>query len=78
MIYPDTYHSWECMCLNIAHHPETPYLSLIPVDFFSILIIQEDSYSSVTYVVIINVSLNDDVMSNQTHILLYITKVSAT
>ena len=24
-------HSCECMCQNITHHPETPYLSLEPI-----------------------------------------------
>ena len=28
MIYHYKYHGGECMCLNIAHQLETPYLAL--------------------------------------------------
>ena len=28
IVYHYNYHSCECMCLNIVHRPETPYLSL--------------------------------------------------
>ena len=28
MMYHYSYYSCEYLCLNVAHHPETPYLSL--------------------------------------------------